>query len=361
MNNRKIRIAVDAMGGDFAPRAIVDGAVQACREVSAEIILVGKEQAIRMELKRHKTAGLSLSIQKASEVVSMEDNPLDVVRKKKDSSIRVGIELVNDNKADAFVSAGNSGAVASGALFVLGRIKGIDRPAIATIMPALKSRVIVLDAGANNSCKPFHLTQFAVMGSVYSKYYLSCSNPRVSVLSNGEEESKGNDMTREAHALLSKSKLNYTGYIEGKDVFKGTADVVVCDGFTGNVLLKVAEGVAECLGKALKEEMSGSLRSKIGYLFSRNAFINFKNRFDYAQYGGALLLGVKGPVIICHGRSTAEAMKNAVKMAAQCVEHKVVYHLSHDLEVSQDLTTFAKKPSLFEKLFKSEKKTEPEQ
>jgi glycerol-3-phosphate acyltransferase PlsX len=361
MSNRKIKIAVDAMGGDFAPRAVVEGSVQACREIGAEIILVGKEQAIRMELKRHKTAGLPLSIHKASEIVGMEDNPLDVVRKKKDSSIRVGIELVLENKADAFVSAGNSGAVASGALFVLNRIKGIDRPAIATILPALKSRVILLDAGANNSCKPYHLAQFAVMGSVYSKYYLSCASPRIAVLSNGEEESKGTDITREAHALLRKSKLNYIGYIEGKDVFKGAADVVVCDGFTGNVLLKVAEGVAECLGKALKEEMSSSLWSKIGYLFSRTAFTNFKNRFDYAQYGGALLLGVRGPVIISHGRSTAEAMKNAVKMAAQCVEHKVVYHLANDLEVSQDFTTFAKKPSLFEKLFKADKKPEPEQ
>jgi glycerol-3-phosphate acyltransferase PlsX len=361
MTSRRIKIAVDAMGGDFAPRAIIDGAVQACRDLDAEVILVGKEQAIRMELKRHKTAGLALSLQKAAEVVGMEDNPLDVVRKKKHSSIRVGIELVLENKADAFVSAGNSGAVASGALFVLNRIKGIDRPAIATIMPALKNRVILLDAGANNSCKPHHLAQFAVMGSVYSKYYLSCSNPRVAVLSNGEEETKGTDLTRDTHALLSKSKLNYIGYVEGKDVFKGAADVVVCDGFTGNVLLKVSEGVAECLGTALKEELGGSFMAKIGYLFSRAAFTSFKKRFDYAQYGGALLLGVRGPVIICHGRSSAEAMKNAVKMAAQCVEQKVVHHLSHDLEVSQDLTTFAKKPTLFEKLFRSEKKPGQEQ
>jgi len=354
MTNKRIRIAVDAMGGDFAPRAIVAGTVEACREFNIEAILVGRDSAIKTELKKHNTSSLPLTIHKASEVVSMSDNPLDVVRKKKDSSIRAGIDLVHHNKADAFVSAGNSGAVVSAALFVLSRIKGIDRPAIAAVMPALKGHVILIDAGANNSCKPHQLAQFAIMGSVYSKYSLNCSSPRVAVLSNGEEESKGTDVTRDAHALLRKSKLNYVGYVEGKDVFKGVVDIVVCDGFTGNVLLKVAEGVAESLGKALKEELSSSLLSKIGYMFSRKSFSNFKKRFDYAEYGGALLVGVRAPVIISHGRSTADALRNAIKMAQQCVEGKVVHHLSTDIEVSQDLLSFAKKPSLFDKLFRSE-------
>ncbi len=354
MNYKKIKIAVDAMGGDFAPRAIVAGAVDACRQFNVEVILVGKEYTLNAELRRHKTASLPLTVHKASEVISMSDNPLDVVRKKKDSSIRVGIDLVHNNKADAFVSAGNSGAVVSAALFVLSRIKGVDRPAIATVMPAIKGHVTLIDAGANNSCKPYHLAQFAIMGSVYCKYYLSCPNPRVGILSNGEEESKGTEITRDAHNLLRKSNLNYIGYVEGKDVFKGTVDIVVCDGFTGNILLKVAEGVAECLGKALKEEISSSLLSKIGYLFSRHSFLRFKKRFDYTEYGGALLVGVKAPVIISHGRSNADAIKNAIKMAQQCVETKVVQHLATDLAVSQDLLTFGKKPTLFDKLFRSE-------
>lgn len=363
MNYKKIKIAVDAMGGDFAPRAIIAGAVEACRHLNVEVILVGREYAIKAELKRHKTSSLPLTIHKASEVISMSDNPLDVVRKKKDSSIRVGIDLVHSNKADAFVSAGNSGAVVSAALFVLSRIKGIDRPAIATVMPAVKGHVTLIDAGANNSCKPYHLAQFAIMGSVYSKYYLNCPSPRVGILSNGEEDSKGTDITREAHHLLCKSKLNYIGYVEGKDVFKGAVDIVVCDGFTGNILLKVAEGVAECLGKALKEEINNSVLAKIGYLFSHRSFMRFKKRFDYTEYGGALLVGVKAPVIISHGRSNSDAIKNAIKMAQQCVETKVVQHLATDLEVSQELLTFGKKPSLFDKLFRSEasfKSPEPE-
>jgi glycerol-3-phosphate acyltransferase PlsX len=349
---RKSKIAIDAMGGDFAPKAIVEGAVLACQELDIDIILVGREYVIRNELKKYRTSHLPLSIYAASEVVGMGDSPLDVVRKKKNSSIRVGIELMNEKKADAFVSAGNSGAVVSAALFVLKRIKGIDRPAIATVMPTLKGSVILTDAGANNSCKPFHLAQFAIMSSVYSKYVLNCSNPRVGVLSNGEEESKGTDVTRDTHSLLRKSKLNYIGYIEGKDVFKGVADIVICDGFTGNILLKVAEGTAECLGKALKEEISSGILPKIGYLFARGAFAKFKKRFDYSEYGGALLLGVNGPVIISHGRSSAIAIKNAVRIAKQSVEQRIIHYLSNDLDVSQDLLTFGKKPSLFDRLFK---------
>ncbi|MCX5895301.1 MAG: phosphate acyltransferase PlsX [Proteobacteria bacterium] len=361
MIHKRTKIAVDAMGGDFAPRAVVDGAVNACREYDVEVILTGRENIIRRELKRHSISSLPLTLCKASEVIGMGDNPLDVVRKKKDSSIRVGMELLNDKKADAFVSAGNSGAVVTAALFVLKRIKGIDRPAIATILPTLKGNVILIDAGANNSCKPYHLAQFAIMSSVFSKYMLNCAKPRIGVLSNGEEESKGTDITRDAHALLRKSSLNYIGYIEGKDVFKGTVDIVVCDGFTGNILLKVAEGTAECLSKALKEEIGSSLLSKLGYLLAKKSFSNFKKRFDYSEYGGALLLGITGPVVISHGRSSPYAIKNAIRVAKQFAENKIIHHLTSDLEVSQDLLTFAKKPSLFDRLFKSDKKQEQEE
>jgi phosphate acyltransferase len=347
---KQIKIVVDAMGGDNAPQAVVEGAVAACREYRIEIILTGNKDVLKNYLKKFNGSYLPISIKHAADVVTMEDNPLDVVRKKSDSSIRVGLELVEAKKADAFVSAGNSGAVASGALFIIKRIKGIDRPAIAAVMPAFNSQVTVVDAGANNMCKPFNLVQFAIMSSVYSKYFLHCQNPRVGLLSNGEETTKGTDTIRNAHELLRESRLNYIGFIEGKDVFKGSVDVVVCDGFVGNILLKVAEGVAECFGGALKQELAQSFLTKIGYFISRNAFTRLKKRFDYSEYGGAPLLGVTAPVIIAHGRSNAYAIKNAIRAAKEYAEADVVYHISNDLEANKDLHSIGKKPSFFNRL-----------
>jgi glycerol-3-phosphate acyltransferase PlsX len=354
MNNKKVKIAVDAMGGDNAPQAIVEGAVYACAAYDIEIILVGREDTIKKELQKHNTSNLSLTILNAPEIVGMGDNPLDVVRKKKNSSIPVAIEALRDQKADAFFSAGNSGAVVASALFGLKRLKNVDRPAIASIMPSLKGHVILTDAGANNSCNVSHLVQFAIMSSVFCKYFLKKPTPRVGILSNGEEESKGTDITRKTHLLLKESNLNYIGYVEGRDVFKGSVDVVVCDGFTGNVLLKVSEGAAECLGKALKEEIEKSFLSRIGYLLARRSFSNFKQRFDYAEYGGAPLLGVNGTVIVGHGRSSSMAIKNAIRSAKEFVQTKVTYHLLNDLEVSEDLLTIGKKPSLLDKVLKHE-------
>ncbi len=340
------------MGGDNAPAAIVEGAVQACREHKVEIVLVGKQDPIDTIIKHLDASYLPITVKNTSQVIEMADNPLDVVRKKKDSSIKVGLDLVKEGKADAFVSAGNSGAVAAGALFVLKRMEGIDRPSIASPMPSLQGSVLVADAGANNIVKPHNLVQFAIMTSVYSKYYLKCSNPRVGLLSNGEEESKGTDVIKQAHALLKESSLNYIGYVEGNDVFKGKVDVVACDGFTGNVLLKAAEGVAECFGSALKEAYTSSLRSKLGYLFSKKAILGFKERFDYSSYGGAPLLGVQGPVIISHGKSTSEAMKNAVRAAKDFAETKVVEHIQSDKEVHHDIETIGKKPSIIDRVLK---------
>lgn len=347
---KRAKIVVDAMGGDFAPQAIVDGAVCACREYRVEIILVGKKDIIKNELKKLNASYLPITIKHASEVIKMADNPLDVVRKKKDSSILVGMEIIKEKKADAFVSAGNSGAVLSAGLFVLKTIKGIDRPAIATIMPSLTGNIIVADVGANNTCKPFNLTQFAIMSSVYSKYFLKCQNPRVAVLSNGEEETKGTEVIKHTNSLLKQSSLNYIGYVEGKDIFKGNVDVVICDGFTGNVLLKVAEGTAEFFHKALREEINSTLFSKIGYLFSKRSFSNLKKRIDYSEYGGAPLLGVNAPVIIGHGRSTSHAIKNAVRAAMEFAETNVIYHILNDLEVNKDLHTIAKKPSFIDRV-----------
>ncbi len=348
---KKIKIILDAMGGDFAPHAVVDGAVDACREFNnIEIILTGKQDLLTGYLKRKNAAGLPITINHAADVVLMDDNPLDAFRKKKDSSISVGMNLLAQNKADAMVSAGNSGAVVSAALFLLKRIKGIDRPAIATILPTLTGRVMVADAGANNICKPFHLAQFAIMCSVYCRYFFKRTSPRVGLLSNGEEETKGTDTIKAAHRLLSDSSLNYMGYVEGRAVFDGSVDVVACDGFTGNVLLKTAEGVAESLGAAIKQELQRTLLSKIGYLLSRNAFLRLKKRFDYSEYGGAPLLGVNGPVIISHGRSNAYAIKNAVRAARNLFSSRVVYHLQNDLDVNNDILTVAKKPSIIDRM-----------
>jgi glycerol-3-phosphate acyltransferase PlsX len=349
---QRIKVIVDAMGGDFAPQSAVEGSVDACREYNSEIILVGKEKEIKSELNKLNFTGLPISIVNASEVVEMHDNPLDVIKKKKDSSINVAMNLLNDGGGDAFFSAGNSGAVATAGLFILKRIKGIDRPSIATIMPTMKEHAIVTDAGATNLCKPFNLVQFAIMGAVYSKYFLKRKDPTVGILSNGEEETKGTDTIKEAHQLLKKSSLNYLGFVEGKEVFNGSVDVVVCDGFTGNIVLKVAEGVAGALGSVLKEELTGSLRAKIGLMFSKSALLNFKKRFNYEEIGGAPLLGVRKPIIFAHGRSNPYTIKNAIRTTIEFTEANVIYHIENDLEINNDLHILGKKPSFISKVFK---------
>ena len=351
MENKKVRIVLDAMGGDFAPHAAVEGAVLACREYPVEVTLVGNREAIIPHLRRLNAAsGFPILMHHATQVIDMGDNPLDVVRKKRDSSIRVGLELVRENKGDAFVSAGNSGAVASGSIFVLKRISGIDRPAIAAVLPTLAGQVVVADTGANSVVKPFHLVQFGIMASVYSSQYLNCKKPRVGLLSNGSEDSKGTDIIREAHRLLKNSSLNYIGYVEGRDVFRSAADVVVCDGFTGNILLKVAEGVAESVADALKQEAKKDILSMIGALLSKKAFLRLRQRFDYAEYGGAPLLGVNAPVILAHGRSHSHAIKNAVKAGMDYAMSNVVSHIQHDLEINRDLQSIGKKPSFIERM-----------
>ena len=347
---KRPRIIVDAMGGDFAPQAAIEGGVAACLEYQSEIIFVGREDAVKKEMKKLNAAHLPISIVNAAEVVEMHDHPLDVLKKKKDSSINVGMTMLKEGKADAFFSAGNSGAVASAALFIIKRLKGIDRPGIATLMPTIKDHAIITDAGATSLCKPFNLVQFGIMGSVYYKYFLKKKNPSVGILSNGEEETKGTDILKEAHHLLKQTSLNYIGYVEGKDVFNGNVDVVVCDGFTGNIVLKVAEGVAGALGRALKQELTGSLQSKIGLIFSRGALTKFKKRFNYEEVGGAPLLGVTKPVMFAHGRSNPYTIKNAIRCAIEFVETNVVYHIENDLVINKDLHSVGKKPSFISKV-----------
>lgn len=313
--NRRIVVAVDAMGGDHAPGPEVAGAVMAAREWGIPIILVGQKGLIEAELANQRCQGLDIAIHHASEVVGMHDSASDAVRKKKDSSIRIAYELVREGRAAAVVSTGNSGATMAAGMFVLKRIPGIDRPAIATLVPNLKDQTLILDVGGNVDCKPLHLAQFALMGSVYAGQMLGKDRPRIGVLSNGEEESKGNDLTRESHRILKQSPLNYIGYVEGRDIFKGTVDVVVCDGFVGNVVLKVSEGLAEAMGKMLKEEFSSRLLSRLGYLLARPAFKGFRKKVDYAEYGGAPLLGIQGTGMICHGKSSPRAVMNAIRLA----------------------------------------------
>ena len=349
-----IKISVDAMGGDFAPQTTVEGAILAAQEFDIPSILVGNESLLMEELSRYDYANLPIEIRHSSEIITMEESPLNLIRKKKDSSIRIAFDLVKTGAAQAVVTAGNSGAALTASLFVLDSLKGIDRPAIATIMPTLKGSVIVIDSGANNICKPFNLVQFALMGSVYAQSLMETYKPRIGVLSNGEEDSKGTKLTREANALLKDSTLNYIGYVEGKEVFKGDVDIVVCDGFVGNVMLKVSEGIAETIIAALKTEIQKSLSSQLGFMLAKKSFEDFKKWFDYSNYGGSPLLGVNGGVIISHGRSSAKAIKNAIRAAHELVQQRVVENLEHNLKESHDLNTVGKKQGILDKVFKKE-------
>jgi len=329
------RVALDAMGGDRGPVVNIEGAVAAARELGLSVLLVGNEEELSRSLRRHSTNGLGITICHAPETVGMNESPSAALRKKKHSSIRVGLELVKRGEADAFISAGNTGAVMATAMVTLGSLPGVERPAIALIVPTLRGQSILLDAGANADCKPRHLLQFAIMGDIYARQVMGKKSPTVGLLSIGEEESKGNELTREAFKELEEERsLNFTGNVEGREVFSGAADVIVCDGFTGNIALKISESAAEFFTVLLKEELEKGLVGKLGALLTRGAFRRFKKRVDYTEYGGAPLLGVGGMCIISHGRSTAKAIKNAIRVAAECVENGVIEHIRKGIAVS---------------------------
>jgi glycerol-3-phosphate acyltransferase PlsX len=335
-----MKIAVDAMGGDFAPQNIVEGAVLAAREYGVPVVLVGNQEVVRKEMARHPGGdSLPLTIVHASEAVGMDESPLTPIRKKKDSSIKVAYDLVKKGEAAALFSAGNSGAVLATAVFVLEKVKGVDRPAIGTIFPTLKGWTLLLDAGANVDCKPFHLVQFAIMGEAYAKYVLKVKKPAVGLLSNGEEESKGNELIRETNGILRKTAIGYVGPVEGRDIFNGRADVVVCDGFVGNAALKICEGLAEAIGAMIKEEVRGNIMAKLAYLLARSAVNDIKKKLDYSEYGGAPLLGVDGVVIIGHGRSSAKAVKNAIRLAHEYAQIGLPKLLVRSLEEIQEPQT----------------------
>jgi glycerol-3-phosphate acyltransferase PlsX len=320
-----INIAVDAMGGDHAPISEVDGALRAVKSLDLRVTLVGRENLIREELDKHgRWEHLPISIVHASEVITMEDSAAKAMRAKKDSSIRVAARLVRDGEAAGVVSAGNTGAVMATAKTVQGMIKGVERPALATAFPTLKGTPTVLvDVGANVDSTPEMLAQFAFMGNIYSRAIFSIHRPRVGLLSIGEEEHKGNGLTHATTPLLKQLPLHFIGNVEGRDLYTGLADVIVCDGFIGNVALKVSEGLIEVFKHMMKESLSATIMRQVGSVLAKNGFMELKRRTDYSEYGGAPLLGVKGVCIICHGRSNANAIKNAIRVAAEYSENRV--------------------------------------
>ena len=311
-----IRIAVDAMGGDHAPDTMVDGAVAAARHLDAELLLVGARDRVEAALLPHGPSGRQrVRVVDAPELVEMTEAPAAALRRKRRASVRVAAECVAKGEAVALVSAGHTGATVMAAYSAFGTLAGVDRPALATTIPTRRSPAVLLDSGASVECRPQHLLQFAVMGGVYARVVLGTARPRVGLLSIGEEANKGNELTREAHRLLKQSPINFVGNVEGREIYSGAADVIVCDGFTGNIVLKTSEGLVETVECLLGDELQGTFSSQVGYLLSRRAFRRFRRRVDYSEYGGAVLLGVAGLAVACHGRSSAKAVRNAIAMA----------------------------------------------
>lgn len=317
MTKAKIAIAVDAMGGDYGSSVVVPGALQAAKEKSFKLVLVGISTEIEKVLEECDTTGIEYEIVHASQVVQMDEKPSDILRKKKDSSIQVACHLLKENKVEGVFSAGHSGATVACGMFILGRIEGIERPALATLLPTEKKPMLLLDIGANVECKPSHLSQFALMGSIFMQKARGHENPSVGILSIGEEEGKGNTLVKETFDILKASKnINFIGNIEGRDIFTGNVDVAVCDGFVGNIALKLSEGLSTSLGMLLKKELlSNGLFVKIGTFFARSAFQKFKKQIDYTEYGGAPLLGLRGVCIVGHGSSSQKAICSGVKIA----------------------------------------------
>jgi glycerol-3-phosphate acyltransferase PlsX len=322
-----LRIALDAMGGEQGPEEMVAGAIQAVEESDLDVSLVGDENILNRILQNQSSVSSRLHIVHASQVVSMNESPFEAIRRKKDSSIIRAFEQIKNGEADGVVSAGNSGATMASAIKSLGRLENILRPGIASIFPTLKKPLVMMDVGANVDCRPKHLFQFGVMGAAFSDNLFQIEKPSIGLLSIGEEGGKGNVLVKSAHELFRKSSLNFIGNVEGRDIFQGDVDVIVCDGFVGNVCLKVSEGLAEAIIAMLRTEMSKSFMAKIGYFLAKQAFGNFGKRVDYAEYGGAPLLGMNGTGIVCHGRSNAKAIKNAIRVAAEMIRSRVNGHI----------------------------------
>lgn len=344
-----ITIAVDAMGADRAPKPEVEGAILAAKQYDVEVLLVGQQDVLRDELAHHPEArALPIQIVHASEFISMEEKAAHAVKQKRDSSMRVGLRLVKEGKAQGFVSAGNTGAAMVTAKMVLGVIPGVDRPALAMVFPtAANTATVMLDVGANVDCKPQNLQQFAIMGDIYFRSIFSgrfptASNPRVGLLSVGEEETKGNELTHDAFQLIKPLSLNFLGNVEGRDLYNGRADVIVCDGFVGNVALKVSEGMVEAVRAILKEAFQSSITRQLGFLLSRAAFKDFKKHLDYSEYGGAPLLGLRGVAIVSHGSSNGTAIKNAIRVAAEFARSGLNQKIEEQIRAASERITAVK-------------------
>src|SRR4249920_2490293 len=334
-----MRIAIDAMGGDHGPGSIIDGALVAARHLQIGLLLVGARGVVDAELRRHPGAtALDIETLDAPEWVEMAEPAAAALRRKPRASIRVAAEAVRNRRADALFSAGHTGAAVIAAHAAFGRLPGVDRPALATIVPTRGRPAVLLDCGATVECRPQHLVQFALLGSAYARLALGLESPRVGLLSVGEEESKGNDLTREAHQLLKDAPVNFIGNVEGRDVYAGEADVIVCDGFTGNVTLKVSEGLVETIEALLHDELAATFGGRVGYVLSRQAFRRFRRRVDYSEYGGAPLVGLNGLCIVGHGRSSAKAVANAVTMAVRAVNEDLLGRLARGVaQITSDV------------------------
>jgi len=326
-----MKIAVDAMGGDFAPAMVVRGAVQAALESGVSVTLVGDAQAIRRELDEGKAEG-AVDVCHCTEVIQMDEAPFKAVRQKRKASIRVAFDLVRQGQVDAVVSAGNSGATMAAGLLTLGKVRGVDRPALASIFPGRHGEVILIDVGANVDCRPLHLLQFGIMAEAFATSCMGMQDPRIGLLSIGEEGAKGNEQVRAAYELFKGSRLHFVGNVEGRDLFSGKTEIVVCDGFVGNVALKVSEGMAEAMGSMVREEMSRTVWGRLGLFLGRNGFLRLRRTLDYESYGGAPILGINGIGIVCHGRSSDRALKNAVKRAAEYVKNDFQGKLARRME-----------------------------
>ena len=328
-----MKIIIDAMGGDNAPKDIIRASVKAVDELGIEIVLVGEEVVVKSELQKYNVKNISkITIHNAEEVISNDDAPVMAIKSKKDSSMVVGLNLLKDGHGDAFVSAGNTGALMTGALLIVKRIEGVDRPALAPIIPTEQGPAVLIDGGSNVDCKPINLLQFAVMGSIYAKKALNIDNPRVGLVNIGSEEKKGNELTKESYELLkNKGNLNFVGNIEGREVPEGKADVIVCDGFVGNVILKVMEGMGLAINNFLKQEFSKNIITKLGALIAKSAFMGLKKKMDYKEYGGAILVGVNGAIIKAHGSADDTIFFNTIKKTRNIVESGLVGKIREEI------------------------------
>ena len=336
-----MRIAVDAMGGDHAPDAVIKGAIESARlfNGNVEIILVGSGPLLREKLSRitYRYRSQTVTIAEATQTIEMGESPVLASRKKKDSSLVVAMELLKRGQAQAVVSAGNTGAVMACAMLYIGRLEGVNRPAIGSVLPNQKGMTLLLDVGANTDCKPINILQFGIMGSLYFQHIFRSPRPRVGLLNIGEENTKGNELTLEAYTLLSKSQLNFVGNVEGKDILKGAADVIVCDGFVGNVILKLAESIVGLVSSTIKEKVAANARSKLGAYLLAPAFIKFKRKLDPEEYGGAPLLGIDGVCVIGHGSSSPKAIKNAINLAVRIANSGVNKQIKYQLQEMNSL------------------------